>query len=421
MSGHSGSDLPASRRRIRLTAACAAAVLLALAGSGSPAPTGGRSPQAVGEPVATLRTRAFEFAYNLDYPQAVRLFQEALARDPDDPRTHRGLATIVWLHIIFERGSVSVDQYLGGLSRRDVKLDDPPADDAHLFASHVNRAIELSERRVNANGRDVDALYDLGAALGLLASYTATVEGKIGRAFRSARRAYDLHERVLELDPSRHEAGLIVGTYRYVVSTLAFPMRWMAYLVGFGRDDTHGLALIEAAARHPNESQDDARFALMLLYNREKRYDEALAVISTLRERFPRNRILLLEAGGTAIRARRFAEAERLLDDGIARLSQDTRPRAFGEEALWYYKRGLARRALGRLDAAAADLARARDLKARQWVHARVELERGKVADLQGRRDAARAAYETAARLAQAGNDPGTRAEAQRLRRTPFR
>jgi len=389
-------------------------------GAGSPASLA-RSSSADSEPAAALRARAFESAYNLDHPQAIRLFQEALARDPDDPRTHRGLATIVWLHIIFERGSVSVDQYLGGLSRRDVTLDDPPADAAALFASHVTRAIELSERRVEANDRDVDGLYDLGAAQGLLASYTATVEGRIGRAFRSARRAYDLHERVLELDPSRHEAGLIVGTYRYAVSTLALPVRWMAYLVGFGRDETRGLALIEAAARHPNEAQDDARFALMLLYNREKRYDEALAVIAALRERFPRNRLLLLEAGGTAIRARRFAEAERVLSEGITRLPQDTRPRAFGEEALWYYKRGLARRALGRLDAAAADLARARDLDARQWVHARVELERGKLADLQGRREAARAAYETAARLARAGNDPGTRAEAERFRRTPFR
>ena len=419
---HAGSH-PQVRHRTHGRFACAAAAAACLLASahlsGRAQPPGG-SGASVELPEA-LRARAFEHAYNLDYPQAVRLFEQALARDPDDARTHRGLATIVWLHIIFERGSVTVDQYLGGLSRRDVELDEPPADDAALFARHVTKAIELSERRVEADPEDVDALYDLGAAVGLRASYTATVEGRIGGAFRSARRAYDLHERVLELDPSRHEAGLIVGTYRYIVSTLALPMRWMAYLAGFGRDETRGLALIEAAARLPNEAQEDARFALMLLYNREQRYDEALAVIRQLMARFPRNRLLLLEAGGTAIRARRFADAERLLTQGIARLADERRPRAFGEEALWFYKRGLARRALGRLEPAHADLRRARDLEARQWVHARVALELGKLADLQGRRDAARAAYETAARLARAGNDPRTRAEAERFSRTPFR
>jgi tetratricopeptide (TPR) repeat protein len=420
---HAGSH-PQARRRTPPLSIRAAALAVCLT-AWAPHPSGLAQPaDAAGEStvsIASLRARAFESAYNLDYPEAVRLFEQALARDPADARTHRGLAAIVWLHMIFERGSITVDQYLGGLSRRDVKLDEPPADDAALFARHVTKAIELSERRVEANPADVEALYDLGAAVGLQASYTATIEGRIGGAFRSARRAYDLHERVLELDPSRHEAGLIVGTYRYVVSTLALPVRWMAYLVGFGRDETRGLALIEAAARSSNDAQEDARFALMLLYNREKRFDEALGVVRTLMARFPRNRLLLLEAGGTAIRARRFGDAERMLTEGIARLAGDPRPRAFGEEALWFYKRGLARRALGRLETAHADLQRARELSARQWVHARVALELGKLADLQGRRDAARAAYETAARLARAGNDPGTRAEAERFRRTPFR
>ena len=55
----------------------------------------------------------------------------------------------------------------------------------------MNRALELAERRLAANPRDAGALYDLGAAVGLQASYAATVEGRVGGAFRAARRAYD--------------------------------------------------------------------------------------------------------------------------------------------------------------------------------------------------------------------------------------
>ena len=99
-------------------------------------------------------------------------------------------------------------------------------------------------------------------------------------AFRAAREAYDEHERVLALDPRRKDAGLIVGTYRYIVSALALPMR----LDGVHRRDSaagseQGLQLIEDAAAYGGDNQEDARFALILLYNRERRYDDALKVL----------------------------------------------------------------------------------------------------------------------------------------------
>jgi tetratricopeptide (TPR) repeat protein len=399
-----------SARRIAL------ALLVALGSAGHAADVRADATEA-----AALRARAFELAYNLDYPAAVALFNQALAESPNDSATHRARAAAAWLHIIFRRGSITVDQYLGAGSRRDVKLDKPPAEEAQLYSRHAARALELAEARLRANPRDVSALYDVGAAVGLQASYTATVEGRIGGAFSAARRAYNSHERVLELDPSRKDAGLIVGTYRYVVATLALPARWVAYIAGFGGDKEMGLRLIEEAARHRSDAQVDAKFALMLLYNREKRYDEALAVIRELMARFPRNRVLRLEAGATAIRGQQYSEADRLLTAGIDGLASDTRPRAFGEEAMWRYKRGLARLSLRRLDPARADLDRALQHPMRDWVRGRIRLEQGKLADLEGRRPDALAAYSDAIRLATAGNDPDVRRDAERLQQTPFR
>ena len=378
------------------------------------APAGAQTP-------ASLRTQGFALAYNLDYPEAVAAFDKALALDPDDSAAHRARATTLWLHIIFRRGSITVDQYLGGAARSDLKLEKPPAEDAALFATHAARALALAERRLATSPNDVAALYDLGAAVGLQASYAATVEGRIRGAFGAARRAYDAHERVLALDPGRKDAGLIVGTYRYVVATLALPVRWVAYLAGFGGGKEKGLHLVEEASRHHSDAQVDAKFALMLLYNREGRYADALAVTRGLMAEFPRNRVLRLEAGATAIRARRYTEADRLLTAGIDGLPADRRPRAFGEEAMWHYKRGLARLALRRLDQARADLERAAQLPARDWVRGRIRLEQGKLADLESRRDAARGLYAEAVRLARAGNDPGTRREAERWLREPFR
>ena len=76
--------------------------------------------------------------------------------------------------------------------------------------------------------------FDVGAAYALQASYAASVEGNVGAAFRSARRAFDAQEDVLERDPARADAGLVVGTYRYLVGSFGWPTRMFAYMAGFG-------------------------------------------------------------------------------------------------------------------------------------------------------------------------------------------
>jgi tetratricopeptide (TPR) repeat protein len=261
---------------------------------------------------ADLRTTALDFAYNLDHDQALDLIRRAILRAPDDPAPHRSLAGILWLNILFRRGAVTVDHYLGSFSHAKVDLAKPPTEIDREFRAEVDKAIALAEKRTSANPKDVQGHYDLGAALGLRASYVATVEGRLMAGFRAARQSYDEHEKVLTLAPWRKDAELIVGTYRYVISTLSLPMRMMAYVVGFGGGRERGIQMLEDAASANvlsgggttvvNDARVDALFALILVYNRERRFDDALRVLEELRRLYPRNRLLLLEAGATALR-----------------------------------------------------------------------------------------------------------------------
>jgi len=353
-----------------------------------------------------LRTRALASAYNLDYDLATREMEAAARADPRDAAAERGLAMIPWLMISFRRGAVTVDDYLGSISKENVAMREPPADLAQRFHAHIGRALELAEQGAAARPRDPEALYQLGHAVGLQASYVATVEGRVLGAFRAARRSYDLHEQVLELAPQRKDAGLVVGMYRYVVSQMSFPIRLLAYAAGFGGDAARGIQMVEEASRHPGEGAADAKFALVLLYNREGRYDDALRVLQQLRGEFSRNRILWLETGATLLRAGRPAEAERVLEEGLQKTAADNRPRMFGEEALWLVKRATARVALGRPEPAEADLRRALGLEARKWVRGRAHAELGKLADLRGQRASARREFERAVALATEDNDP---------------
>jgi hypothetical protein len=385
--------------------------LLASARAGPRAP----APAASGESTA-LRARAAAELYDLDRDRAMATFREAVAADPDDAGAHRGLASALWLSITFRRGNMTVDDYIGRINRPSVSMPPPPPETAAAFNEAIDRALAIARARVAANPGDADAHYQLGAAIGLRASYIATVEGSLLRAFRAANEAYDEHERVLELEPGRKDAGLIVGTYRYIVSTLSLPARLAAYAAGFGGGRERGIRMIEEAAAFGGDNETDARFALVLIYNRERRYDSALQQLGVLRERYPRNRLVWLESGSTSLRAARPADAERVLSEGFAAFAGDSRPRMFGEEAIWYYKRGTARAALGLAATAEQDLRKSTALEARSWVHGRARMELGKLSIKAGRRDgAARADLEAAARLCAADNDPLFAAEARRL------
>ena len=373
----------------------AAVVMLLLTGTAHAAPADSSG----------IRTRAFELAYNLDREEAVQLLQQALAEHPDDPALHRALASVLWLQMLYQRGAVTVDHYLGSFSRARVELKRPPPDLDAAFRRHVARAIELAEAQVAADPGSAQARYDLGAAVGLQASHVATVEGRLLAGFRAARRAYDEHERLIELQPPRQDAGLIVGTYRYLVSTLAAPVRMMAYVVGFGGGRERGIQMLEETAAEAGEARTDAMFALVLVYNRERRYDEALRVLGELRKLYPRNRLVVLETGSTLLRAGRGAHADALLTEGMAMVAAEKRQLFPGEEALWRYKRGTARVAAARIDAARADLNDATASGAPSWVSGRAHVELARIALRDGNRTHARTLASRAESLCTQGSD----------------
>lgn len=366
---------------------------------------------------AALRARANTLVYEHEHDQAIEMFRRAIAIAPEDPAAHRALASALWLKMLFLRGAVTVDHYLGSFSKPRVDLRKPPQELVNEFQSEIGKAVELAEKRVAERPRDVQARYDLGAAVGLQASYVASIEGKLLAGFRAARRAYAEHEKVIELDPSRKDANVTVGTYRYIISTLSVPMRMMAYVAGFGGGKERGIHMLEETAASNADSKTDALFALVLLYNREKRYDDALRALQELRRLHPRNRLVVLESGSTALRAGRAAQADAVLTEGMAMLAKATGPKIPGEATLWHYKRGAARVALGRLDAD-VDLRVATGPDAQLWVQGRSRVELARLALQQGNRSAAAAEAKQADALCRQDQDPPCLEEARNLLRT---
>ena len=102
------------------------------------------------------------------------------------------------------------------------------------------------------------------------------------------------------------------------------------------------------------------------------------------------------------------------------RLSRDSRPRAFGEEARWRYYRGSALVGLHRSDEAARDLRFVVEGEAPEWLRGRAHKEFGKIADLAGNRVAAIAEYRLAGRICREQHDSGGEDEAAALMKARY-
>jgi tetratricopeptide (TPR) repeat protein len=393
---------------------CAALVLTVGALSGA-AP-------AASERSEALRREAYQAAYNLDYDRADELFRQATAADPDDPAAWRGAAAATWQRVLFLRGTLLVDDYQGhmGTAKAGPIPPTPPAL-AAAFHQNLDRAIALAEKTVARRYNEAGPHFDLGSAAGLAVWFGSSIEARTWDPGRKARRAFYESQLAAKLDPTRRDVGLVLGTYRYMLSTMPKTVQLLAGIIGFKGSRAEGLRLLEAAAESPSDLQEEAQFRLVLIYTREERHAEAAAVIRDMERTHAGNRLLLLEEACALLRNGQPAEAGARLDEGIARLKRETRPVMMGEEGRWYWKRGMARVLTGNLDGAEEDLKRALGADGvRDWVLARIRIEFGKLADVRGSRGKAEEEYRAALGIATRLGDKQAVSEATRLLAQPF-
>lgn len=381
-------------------------VLMLLAAGVSAAPASGRS--------RALTREGYLAAYELNLRGSASIFEEARRADPLDPAPARALAAITWMEILFAQGAATFDAFTGEASADRV---DRPVVDPGLttrFLESIADAITRAEQQLAATPADADALYQLGASMGLLALYRATVEGRTWAAFVEGRRAVRLMERVRQQDGRHREAALILGMYRYAVSTLPWPKRVLAGAAGMQGDRAGGIALLEDAAAPAAETASDAALLLVIVYNREGRREEAMRHLRRLREKHPGNRLLTLNAASTALAACDAAAAAEIITAGLATEPRFDQPRVPGERAMWHYIRGAARTALPDHSGDDEDLRAALASDPRDWIRARTHLELAKQALRSGEEGQARLELEAAERYGRrAGDDATVEASAQ--------
>jgi len=106
---------------------------------------------------------------------------------------------------------------------------------------------------------------------------------------------------VLKLDPKYIDAQITIGLYEYVVGSLPLPVKILAGATGYRGSKKRGLAMLEQVAKEGRWAQDDAKSVLILLYTREKRFNDVLTLTRELSAKYPRNYLLRLETADALV------------------------------------------------------------------------------------------------------------------------
>src|SRR6476659_2607179 len=171
-----------------------------------------------------------------------------------------------------------------------IQLD--PASVAHdsQFQSRVDAAIDSAEAWTRREPQRAEAWFYLGGAYGARAQWRVLRRERLGAA-RDGKRIKEALERALALDPRLQEAYFGIGLYHYyadVAPAAAKMLRWLLLLPG--GDKTEGMQEMMRARQHAELFGDEADYQLHVIYLwYEKQPQRALALLTDLRDRHPRN------------------------------------------------------------------------------------------------------------------------------------
>jgi tetratricopeptide (TPR) repeat protein len=163
------------------------------------------------------------------------------------------------------------------------------------FQRLIKTGEQLAEDRLKTNEHDIAAMYYLGMAKNTLAGYEATVKRTFSSALKNGTKGVKWHRKAVELDPTFIDAKLSIGLYKYILGSLPFYVKVLLFFSGTTGSKKEGTQLLEEVYTRGTNSQVEAGAVLMVLYERQKRFHDALTIADHLLSRYPQNYLFRLE------------------------------------------------------------------------------------------------------------------------------
>lgn len=233
--------------------------------------------------------RGFSGLYNLDFAGAQRDFASWQQLHPDDPVGPVSQAA-GFLFAEFNRLGVLEAQFYesnSAFENRPKQSPDPTLRDH--FQDAINRAESLAHARLAKDPRDRDALFALTLSSGLQADYAALIEKRNLTSLHYTKEASASARQLLAVCPNCYDALLATGFSKYIIGSMAAPVRWILRMGGLPADKQGGIDDLKTAAEHGHYLAPFARILLAIAYVRERNKAAAVELLSGLRHQFPGN------------------------------------------------------------------------------------------------------------------------------------
>lgn len=260
----------------------------------------GHAASLLGPELDEQRAAGFNALFNMKYDEAISHFEAMRNAAPDEPAGDLYEANAIWLKYLASLRRLQSNVYNRNNAFFDDKANDAvdPKVDAE-FQEHLERGIELAEHLLDANKKSKKGLYYLGVGKNIQAGYEATVKRSFFSALRNGSKGVSLHRDLLEIDPSFTDAYLAVGMYEYVVGSLPLAVKIVVFFGGVHGSKKDGLKMLETVAEKGDYGKHEARTLLVMLYDREKRFEDSLRILDQLTVSFPENFLFRLEKAST--------------------------------------------------------------------------------------------------------------------------
>lgn len=231
----------------------------------------------------------FQLLYNLDFDQAHSVFSAYEKSHPDDPVGPTAEAAGS-LFSEFHRLGVLESQFfeLDKRFENRQKLKPDPAVRAR-FDDAINRAQTIARARLAKNAKDEDALFAMTLVNGLQADYAALIEKRNVASLHYTKEASSWADQALAVDPKNYDAHIAGGISKYLVGSMAAPIRWLVRLGGVSGDKQAGIKELQLVADNGHYLAPFADILLAIAYVREHDKQHARELLATLRDEFPTN------------------------------------------------------------------------------------------------------------------------------------
>jgi len=243
----------------------------------------------------TSLDQGFRLLYNLDFDQAHQVFLSWQHEHPQDPVGPTAEAAGILFSEFHRLGVLEGQFYENDKKFLDRDKRDPDTGVRDRFNATLARAQSVASSRLATNAKDRDALFAMTLSSGLQADYAALIEKKNMSSLHYTREANDWADQLLAVDPHCYDARVATGFSKYIIGSMAAPVRWFLRMGGVSGDKKQGIVELQMTADHGQYLGPFARILLAIAYVRDKDNNRARELLASLRDEFPKNTLFTNE------------------------------------------------------------------------------------------------------------------------------